>query len=177
MGGWVETNPGSPGGSSGPPPPGAEGQHSPPSPWPAGCVSPTSVLTMARAAPAHTPAKHTHEHARPRTRLPPRSASYLPRRRGSGRTPGCRRGAGTGSEDGTGAATSGSGCSLAGAGLGRGLELGLPGCCPPGPAPRPPPIWGQRRGLQWGRRPGWLRMRTGPALWGKHTGKRLQGYP
>lgn len=173
----METNPGSPGGSSGPPTPGAEGQHSPPSPWPAGCVSPTSVLTMARAAPAHTPAKHTHEHARPRTRLPPRSASYLPRRRGSGRTPGCRRGAGTGSEDGTGAATSGSGCSSAGAGLGRGLELGLPGCRPPGPAPRPPPIWGQRRGLQWGRRPGWLRMRTGPALWGKHTGKRLQGSP
>lgn len=55
--------------------------------------------TGPRCTRTHTP-KHTHEHARARTRLPLRSASYLPCRRGSNRTPGCRHSLGTGSEAG-----------------------------------------------------------------------------
>lgn len=79
---------------------------------------------LALAAPithTHTPPKHTHEHTRARTHLPLRSASYLPRRRGSSGLGDAGLGAGTGAEAGPApSAASGSGRRSAGAGLGRG---------------------------------------------------------
>lgn len=121
---------------------------------------------LARAAPAHTP-KRTLMCAR--TRLPPRSASYLPRRRSWSWTPGMQSTVralerrldqpapqpGTLRGDDTPAARR------------RGLELGPPGFSLSRPSSQPPPIGGQRRGL-----PGWggagkgrlLRMRTREAV-------------
>lgn len=145
----VGRSPGGGGGSWKPPAPawGPQGPRSPLPPLPAGCApSHRFVLTghaPAGAAPAHTPPKHTRTRA-----LAHASLCAAP--------PTCR-------------------AAAARAGLGRWApgEHGNPDCTglplrpgiPPvlawgggsssdsraaaRPAPRPPPIWGQRRGLQW----------------------------
>lgn len=169
--GWVGTNPGGPGGCCMPGSPKLKASAHPLPPRPAGCAPPHTLIYghRARTGPRCTRThilKHTHEHARARTRLPLRSASYLPCRRGSSWTPGCRHSAGTGSE----------------AGRARGSRLrfrprirwGWPGADAPEGTPRLRPApprclhpFGDRGVVFNGAGgPGPLRMRTGPALWG-----------
>lgn len=148
----VGSSPGSGGGSSKPPTP-ASGlkarAHLLPPP-PAGCApAHRFALTghaLASAAPAHTPPKHTRTRALAHASL----CAAPPTCRGAAARAGLarreRRGHGN------------PGCT--GLRLGPGIPLGLawgggsssdsPTAAPP--APRPPPIWGQRRGLQRGGR-------------------------
>lgn len=119
---------------------------------------------LARAAPAHIP-KRTLICAR--TRLPPRSASYLPRRRSWSRTPGMQ-GTVQALEQRLDQPVPQSGTlpgDAAPAARRRGVGTWTPGFGLSRPASQSPPIGGQRRGLLGrGGEGGLLRMRSGEAV-------------